>query len=106
MHYYYSGVASWGWFYDYHYAPRISGTAIVSCTLSSIDEIDIYHPLDLQGVDKMEFNFDLGTPFKPFEQLMGVLPVASKDFIPQAYQVSLGFHTLLREFSPQPCTRI
>ncbi|KAJ6517993.1 exonuclease II [Mycena vitilis] len=65
MHYYYSGVASWGWFYDYHYAPRIS---------------------DLRGVDKMEFKFDLGRPFRPFEQLMGVLPVASKDHIPVAYQ--------------------
>ncbi|KAJ7608732.1 exonuclease II [Roridomyces roridus] len=65
MHYYYSGVASWGWFYNYHYAPRIS---------------------DLRGVDQMEFNFTLGRPFRPFEQLMGVLPVASKDHIPVAYQ--------------------
>ncbi|KAJ6560949.1 exonuclease II [Mycena sp. CBHHK59/15] len=65
MHYYYSGVASWGWFYNYHYAPRIS---------------------DLRGVNKMEFKFDLGKPFRPFEQLMGVLPVASKEHIPVAYQ--------------------
>ncbi|KAH6913536.1 exonuclease II [Coprinopsis sp. MPI-PUGE-AT-0042] len=65
MHYYYSGVASWGWFYNYHYAPRIS---------------------DLRHVDQMTFDFKLGTPFKPFEQLMGVLPVASKEHIPTAYQ--------------------
>lgn len=35
----------------------------------------------------MVFEFDLGKPFRPFEQLMGVLPSASKDLIPFAYQV-------------------
>ncbi|KAJ6450152.1 exonuclease II [Mycena sanguinolenta] len=65
MHYYFSGVASWGWFYNYHYAPRIS---------------------DLRDIDKMEFHFELGHPFRPFEQLMGVLPAASREHIPMAYQ--------------------
>ena len=36
----------------------------------------------------MTFDFALGTPFKPFEQLMGVLPVASMEHIPLAYRVS------------------
>ena len=36
----------------------------------------------------MTFQFELGTPFHPFEQLMGVLPEASKDLIPPAYRVS------------------
>lgn len=35
----------------------------------------------------MSFEFELGKPFRPFEQLMGVLPAASKDLIPLAYQV-------------------
>ncbi len=44
---------------------------------------------DLRNVDKMTFNFELGKPFRPYEQLMGVLPVASKDHIPLAFQVSV-----------------
>ena len=42
---------------------------------------------DLKGVDKMSFTFELGKPFRPFEQLMGVLPEASKELIPSAFQV-------------------
>lgn len=36
----------------------------------------------------MVFEFELGKPFRPFEQLMGVLPLASRELIPLAYQVS------------------
>lgn len=46
--------------------------------------------LDLKGVDKMTFDFQLGQPFHPFEQLMGVLPAASRELVPQAYQVSFS----------------
>ncbi|KAG6849592.1 hypothetical protein H0H93_007114 [Arthromyces matolae] len=73
MHYYYSGVASWGWFYNYHYAPRIS---------------------DLRGVDKLSFEFELGKPFRPFEQLMGDLmydpnsPIL--DFYPVDFELDLN----------------
>ncbi|KAI7872693.1 XRN 5'-3' exonuclease N-terminus-domain-containing protein [Spinellus fusiger] len=66
LHYYYNGVTSWGWFYPYYYAPRIS---------------------DLVNLSKyQDMQFDLGTPFTPFEQLMGVLPGLSKKLLPVPYQ--------------------
>ena len=37
----------------------------------------------------MTFHFELGTPFRPFEQLMGVLPEASKGLVPPPYRVSV-----------------
>jgi 5'-3' exoribonuclease 1 len=43
--------------------------------------------LDLKSVGEMSFSFELGKPFKPFEQLMGVMPEASKELLPMAYQV-------------------
>ncbi|KAL4221730.1 5'-3' exoribonuclease 1 [Mactra antiquata] len=63
--YYYEGVPSWSWFYPHHYAPYMS---------------------DVKDFKNMSMNFDLGTPFMPFEQLMAVLPAASKDFLPKPYQ--------------------
>lgn len=49
--------------------------------------IFLWDSIDLKNVDKMTFNFDLGTPFRPYQQLMGVLPEASKEHIPLAYRV-------------------
>ncbi|RHZ49557.1 hypothetical protein Glove_519g79 [Diversispora epigaea] len=65
LHYYYNGVASWGWFYPYHYSPKIT---------------------DLRGLERFDIKFELGKPFKPFEQLMGVLPEGSKHLLPVPHQ--------------------
>ncbi|KAA0177679.1 hypothetical protein FNF27_00851 [Cafeteria roenbergensis] len=64
FHYYYRGVASWRWYYPQHYAPFAS------------DLVDVAK----YKVDKWE----LGTPFRPMEQLMGVLPPRSSHALPAA----------------------
>ncbi|XP_068136887.1 5'-3' exoribonuclease 1 isoform X2 [Hyperolius riggenbachi] len=65
LHYYYHGVQSWSWYYPYHYAPYLS---------------------DIQNISHLILKFDLAKPFMPFEQLLAVLPAASKDLLPQSYQ--------------------
>ncbi|RWS07877.1 exoribonuclease 1-like protein [Dinothrombium tinctorium] len=65
LHYYYNGCISWSWFYPHHYAPYIS---------------------DIKDFENVDLNFELGEPLRPYEQLLAVLPAASKQFLPNAYQ--------------------
>ena len=64
LFYYYRGVVSWPWYYQYHYAPMIS---------------------DVKKGLKANMNFQLGQPFRPNQQLMGVLPDRSKKIVPLVY---------------------
>ncbi|KAL5039286.1 hypothetical protein BDV3_002654 [Batrachochytrium dendrobatidis] len=65
LSYYYQGVQSWGWFFPYHFAPMID---------------------DLVDISEIKLQFDIGVPFFPFEQLMGVLPALSRQQIPPVFQ--------------------
>ncbi|KAH7032973.1 exoribonuclease [Microdochium trichocladiopsis] len=64
LFYYYRGVASWPWYYAYHYSPMTS---------------------DISKGFGADLDFKLGQPFRPFEQLMGVLPDRSKSIVPTVY---------------------
>ncbi|CEH14476.1 5-3 exoribonuclease 2 [Ceraceosorus bombacis] len=68
--YYYQGCPSWTWYYPYHFSP-------FAADFADLDELDIH--------------FNLGTPFRPYDQLMGVLPAESRASIPPI------FHPLMLE---------
>lgn len=68
--YYYQGCPSWEWYYPYHYAPFAA---------------------DFTNLVSMEIVFEKGRVSRPFEQLMSVLPAASRHALPEV------FHPLMTE---------
>jgi len=81
LYYYYEGIPSWGWFFPYHYAPKIS---------------------DIVNISDFNIKFELGEPFHPFEQLMSVLPSASRQLIPPVYRdLMTSDSSPIKEFYPE-----
>ena len=62
--YYYQGCPSWTWYYPYHFSPFAA---------------------DFTDLDTLEISFTEGKPFRPYDQLMGVLPAASRASIPSVF---------------------
>ncbi|OHE91598.1 XRN 5'-3' exonuclease [Colletotrichum orchidophilum] len=62
--YYFQGCPSWEWYYPYHYAPFAA---------------------DFVDLEKMNVHFEKGRISKPFEQLMSVLPAASRHALPEVF---------------------
>lgn len=68
--YYFQGCPSWEWYYPYHYAPFAA---------------------DFQDLTSIKLDFKKGQIARPFEQLMSVLPAASRHALPEV------FHPLMLE---------
>lgn len=81
--YYYHKCVSWKWYYPYHYSP-------IASDLVNLKELS----------EKVQF--DLGTPFYPFEQLLGVLPPKSSKLLPSAYnELILHKQSPISDFYPE-----
>ncbi|KAL2328421.1 hypothetical protein Fmac_021848 [Flemingia macrophylla] len=81
LQYYFSEVASWAWFYPFHYGPFAS---------------------DLYGMSQVRVKFEKGIPFSPLDQLLSVLPPASAHALPKAYaQLMLDEKSKILDFFPK-----
>ena len=74
--YYVKGCISWTWYFPYHYGPMLQDMT------------------DLPAVSR-HIQFDIGQPFRPFQQLLGCLPPPSKALLPRIYQ-----YLMVNEDSP------
>ncbi|GAA5906738.1 hypothetical protein JCM6882_003289 [Rhodosporidiobolus microsporus] len=81
LEYYYQGTPSWQWYYPYHFSPFAS---------------------DFVELAQLDIKFELGAPFRPYEQLMGVFPAASRIHLPEPFQqLMIGEDSPILDFYPE-----
>lgn len=79
--YYFQGCPSWDWYYPYHYAPFAA---------------------DFKGLADMHITFEKGRTSRPFEQLMSVLPAASRSALPEVFHdLMLNKDSEIIDFYPE-----
>jgi 5'-3' exoribonuclease 2 len=79
--YYFQGCPSWEWYYPYHYAPFAA---------------------DFKDISKMQISFEKGRISRPFEQLMSVLPAASRQALPEVFHdLMLNEDSEIIDFYPE-----
>ncbi|CAJ1953500.1 unnamed protein product [Cylindrotheca closterium] len=69
LKYYYEGCVSWDWYYPYHYGPMLSD-------LVDLDNI----------LGEVDFEGKMGSPLKPFQQLMGCMPPSQSHHLPEPFR--------------------
>ncbi|KAL7069106.1 XRN 5'-3' exonuclease domain-containing protein [Cryptosporidium serpentis] len=103
-YYYFRGTPSWSWFYSYRYAPYACDIAAIlnhwlklgKITRVKKSEMNLSMESDILNIEKMYkngihlnnmvFQYVLGIPLQPFEQLMGVLPSRSLNLLPKPFR--------------------
>lgn len=73
-------MPSWDWFYPFHYSPFL--TDIIVPSTNTV--------------------FGMGQPFKPFEQLMGVLPPKTHGVLPKGlHHLMLDANSVICDYFPE-----
>ena len=111
--YYFTGVASWSWYYRYHYAPFASDLATMAGDGSgqsgqSGGEDGAPGSGDPRADDGGDghdgfttWPFNKGQPFQPCGQLLGVLPPYSATLLPHGLRALLtASSSPLKEYIP------
>lgn len=87
--YYYQGCTAWDWYYPYHHAPTINHL------------YDFAFNKDCGNEKWKTVRLHKSPPYRPFEQLMFILPQDSKHLLPDSYQTLFSSTSPIIQYYPE-----